>query len=79
MLIPCFFFTMALLAGWNTLGNAMKTSRDKVKKTLSTMTETKDVRGAGRVAMLRSPRHMKQRSNVASCKVGQLGLKTGMY
>ena len=41
-------------AGGNTIGTAMKTSKDKVKKTISTITESKDNRGAKRMGMMQT-------------------------
>ena len=41
-------------AGWNTIGTAVKTSRDRVKKTLNTITDTKDHRGVNRFSMLQT-------------------------
>ena len=43
-----------LRAGWNTIGTAVKTSRDRVKKTLNTITDTKDNRGVTRFNMLQA-------------------------
>lgn len=57
-------------AGWNTLGNVMKTSRDRVKRTLYSVTESKDNRGAGRITDVQRGMN---KANEASRKVGQLG------
>ena len=62
-----------LKAGWNTIGSAVKTSKDKVKKTLSTITESKDNRGKAKLGMIKTG-NMKQ--NAANRKVGQLGFNT---
>eukprot|EP00804_Cyclotella_cryptica_P020229 CCRYP_010930-RC/>CCRYP_010930-RC protein AED:0.04 eAED:0.04 QI:95/1/1/1/0.91/0.91/24/65/5640 len=59
-------------AGWNSLGNVMKTSKDKMKKTLFTVTASKDTRGAGRVLALKSGMN-KKNDAVAIRKVRQLG------
>jgi len=62
-------------AGWNTLGSAMKTQKDRVKRTLYTMTESKDNRGAKRVGMIKAG-NMKQKDTAACRKAGQLGFNT---
>ena len=41
-------------AGWNAIGSAMKTSKDRVRRTLYTITESKDDRGAKRVGMIQT-------------------------
>ena len=57
--------------GWNTIQGAMKTSKDRVKKTLTTITESKDYRGAKRVAMVKAGRNAARKDG--SRKVGKLG------
>lgn len=57
--------------GWNSIQGAMKTSKDRVKKTLTTISESKDDRGAKRVAMIKAGRSAKQKDG--SRKIGQLG------
>ena len=42
-----------LKTGWRTVGSAISETQDKVKKTLSTITKSKDNRGAERVTKLR--------------------------
>lgn len=61
-------------AGWNAIQGAMKTSKDRVKKTLNTINESKDYRGAKRVAMAKTRQRSKQKDVVA--KVGHLGFST---
>jgi hypothetical protein len=61
-------------AGWNSIQGAMKTSKDRVKKTITTITESKDYRGAKRVAMVKTGRNTKQ--NDGTRKVGQLGFSS---
>jgi hypothetical protein len=58
-------------AGWNSIQGAMKTSKDRVKKTLTTITESKDYRGARRVAMIQAGRNAE--TTDGSRKVGHLG------
>ncbi|KAL7543443.1 hypothetical protein ACHAXR_012723, partial [Thalassiosira sp. AJA248-18] len=62
-------------AGWNSIGSAMKTSKDRVKKTLSTMTESKDNRGAKRVSLAQAG-NMKKNDATARHSRGQLGFNT---
>lgn len=61
-------------AGWGAIGGAMKTSKDRVKRTLYTMAESKDNRGAKRVGMLQTG-NMTQK-DTTNRKVGQLGFST---
>ena len=63
-------------AGWNTIGSAMKTSKDRVKRTLNTMTESKDNRGAKRVGMIQTGNNVKQKDFASNRKAGQLGFNT---
>jgi len=62
-------------AGWTTLGSAMKTSKDKVKKTLGTLTESKDNRGKAKLGMIQTGT-MKQNAANTNRKTGQLGFNT---
>ena len=43
-----------LKAGWKTIGDATKTAKNRVRKTLHTMTESKDSRGNARLNMIHS-------------------------
>lgn len=63
-------------AGWNSIGSAVKTSKERVKKTLHTMTESKDNRGAKRVGMIKTGTGNVKQKDVANRKVGQLGHNT---
>ena len=62
-------------AGWGSLGSAVKTSKDRVRRTLYTMTESKDNRGAKRVGMIQT-RNMKQKDTTTNRKGAQLGFST---
>jgi hypothetical protein len=64
-----------LFKTWNAFQGAMKTSRDRVKKTLSTIAESKDNRGAKRVAMIHTRRKMKPK-DADGRRVRQLGFNT---
>lgn len=61
-------------AGLNSIENAVRNSKDKVRKTLYTMTESKGTRGASRVAQLRPG---KSRQPGAARKAAQLGSNIG--
>jgi hypothetical protein len=54
-----------LKTGWRTVGSAISDTQDKVKKTISTITKSKDNRGAERVTKVRqnSRRENKQQRN----------------
>ncbi|KAL7555284.1 hypothetical protein ACHAWF_018921 [Thalassiosira exigua] len=62
-------------AGWTNIGSAMKTSKDRVKRTLHTMTESKDNRGAKRVGMIKHV-NMRKKDAAAARKTGQFGFNT---
>ncbi len=61
-------------AGLNSIENAVKNSKDKVRKTFYTMTESKGARGASRVAQLRPG---KSRQRGVARKAAQLGSNIG--
>lgn len=60
---------------WNALQGAMKTSRDRVKRTLNTIAESKDNCGAQRISTIRTRRNTKQKGPGGG-KVRQLGFNT---
>ena len=64
-----------LFKTWNSFQGAMKTSRDRVKKTLNTIAESKDNRGAKRVATIHTRRKLKPKDADAR-RVRQLGFST---
>eukprot|EP00985_Skeletonema_marinoi_P012126 scaffold5803_cov164-Skeletonema_marinoi.AAC.2 len=49
-----------LKTGWRTVGSAISDTQDKVKKTLSTITKSKDNRGAERVTKLRQQNQQRE-------------------
>lgn len=49
-----------LKTGWRTVGSAISGTQDKVKKTLSTITKSKDNRGADRVSQVRQKNQQRE-------------------
>lgn len=52
-----------LKSGWKTVGSAISDTQDKVKKTISTITKSKDNRGVERVTKLRQKGHRRETRN----------------
>ncbi len=64
-----------LFKTWNAFQGAIKTSKDRVKKTLSTIAESTDNRGAKRVAMIHTRRKLESK-DAGGHRVSQLGFNT---
>ena len=65
-----------LKAGWSNLGSAMKTSGDRIKKTLTTITESKDNRGKAKLGQIKTGNMRQGNVTPGRGKVGQLGFNT---
>ena len=63
-----------LFKPWNAFQGAMKTSRDRVKRTLNTIAESKDNRGAQRIAKIKA-RPTKRPNDSGGRRVNHIGFK----